>query len=234
MKKIFVVSDVHGHCEILKKALADAGFDKNNEEHLLICCGDYFDRGNENVEVLRFFEGLPNAVLLRGNHEDMLLKLLQTGQLLPHHYINGTLKTVESFFGKFAIDPATDTVDFTGKTRTVDRLTEFIEGTVDYFETEQYVFVHGWLPDGDFRQATPEQWAQARTKRWSEHYRGDAPIPGKTLICGHMPAVYAKLFDPSRGMGNYTPYYGNGMIAIDGATADSQLVNIIVLEDSLC
>lgn len=232
--KLFVLSDVHGHCALLKKALLDAGFDKNDPNHLLICCGDYFDRGSENAEVLQFFERLPHAVLLRGNHEDMLLKLLSTGKILPHHYINGTLQTVENFFDKYAIDPATDTVDFAGKTRVVDRLTEFIEGTVDYFETEHYVFVHGWLPAGDWRNASPEQWAEARKMRWSEYYNGDAPVPGKTLICGHMPAVYAKLFDPSRGIGNYTPYYGNGLIAIDGATADSQLVNVIVLEEEIC
>ena len=74
-KKIFVVSDVHGHCSLLNEALFNAGFDKDNEEHLLVCCGDYFDRGNENVEVLKFFERLKHKVLLRGNHEDLLMKV---------------------------------------------------------------------------------------------------------------------------------------------------------------
>jgi predicted phosphodiesterase len=44
VKKIFVVSDIHGHCTLLQKALERAGFDDANEDHLLICCGDYFDR----------------------------------------------------------------------------------------------------------------------------------------------------------------------------------------------
>lgn len=100
MKKLFVVSDVHGHCSLLKEALKEAGFDHNNADHLLVCCGDYFDRGNENVQVLQFFERLQHKVLLRGNHEDMLLKLLQTGRLLPHHYINGTFSTLKNFFWK--------------------------------------------------------------------------------------------------------------------------------------
>ena len=145
-KKLFVVSDVHGHCTLLKQALAEAGFDKENPDHLLICCGDYFDRGEENVEVLKFFEQLKHCVLLRGNHEDLLLKLLDTGMILPHNYINGTVQTLQNFFGIRAIDPTTSTVDFTGKTRTVDRLCEFIDSTLDYFETEHYVFVHSWIP----------------------------------------------------------------------------------------
>ena len=128
---------------------------------LLICCGDYFDRGDENMEVLKFFERVKNKVLLRGNHEDMLLKLLQTGKLLPHHYINGTISTLRNIFGKYSIDPVNDTIDFSGKTRIIDRICEFIEKTVDYYETENYVFVHGWLPEGaltpeDRQKASPE------------------------------------------------------------------------------
>lgn len=33
-KKIFVVSDVHGFYKLLESALCDAGFEKNNTEHL--------------------------------------------------------------------------------------------------------------------------------------------------------------------------------------------------------
>ena len=146
-KKIFVVSDVHGHCSLLKEALMKAGFDKDNQEHLLVCCGDYFDRGSENVDVLKFFERLKHKVLLRGNHEDMLLKIFETGKIMPHNYINGTMQTLSDFFGRYFVDPSNDTVDFSGQTRTVDRLCEFIDETVNYFETDKYVFVHGWLPD---------------------------------------------------------------------------------------
>ena len=109
-KKLFVVSDIHGHCTLLKEALKNAGFDSENEAHLLICLGDYFDRGDENKEVLKFFERLKHKVLLMGNHEELLLKLLETGKLLPHNYINGTVKTLENFFGKYFVDPVDDTI----------------------------------------------------------------------------------------------------------------------------
>ena len=142
-RKIFVVTDIHGHCLLLKNALEKAGFDNENEDHLLVCCGDYFDRGNENVEVLKFFERLKHKVLIRGNHEDMLLKIFETGKILPHNYLNGTMQTLVDFFGKYFIDPADDTVDFSGKTSTVKRICDFIGETVNYFETDKYVFVHG-------------------------------------------------------------------------------------------
>lgn len=236
MKKLFVVSDVHGYCTLLKAALQKAGFDKDNEDHLLICCGDYFDRGDENLEVLQFFERLKHKVLLRGNHEDMLLKLLQTGKLLPHHYINGTINTLKNIFGKYFVDPVDDTIDFSGKTRTVDRLCQFIEETVDYYETDRYVFVHGWLPEGaatpgQRAQAGKEAWAQARWVKWTEKYDGKPPLPDKTLICGHMPSFYAHAFDPTRGQKDASVFYGNGMIALDAGTRDSGQVNVLVLQE---
>lgn len=232
MKKLFVVSDVHGFYSLLKEALDRAGFDHNNEDHLLVCCGDYFDRGNENVQVLQFFERLQHKVLLRGNHEDMLLKLLQTGRLLPHHYINGTFSTLKNFFGKYSIDPTNDAIDFSGKTRIVDRVCEFIEETVDYYETEHYVFVHGWLPQNALtpqqrQTASAESWAKARWIKWTDRYDGTRPLPDKTLICGHMPTFFV----PGRGQKDSDIFYGNGFIAIDAGTADTKRVNVLVLEE---
>ncbi len=182
-KKLFIVSDIHGHFTQLKEALDQAGFDKNDPNHLLICCGDYFDRGNENVEVLQFFERLKHKVLLRGNHEDLLQKLLLTGKILPHNYINGTIQTLQNFFGKYFIDPIDDTIDFSGKTRTVDRICEFIDETVNYYETENYVFVHGWIPEScdtaDQRShASDAVWENARWIKWTDKYTGTPPLSG--------------------------------------------------------
>ena len=59
-KKLFVVSDIHGHYSLLKNALDRAGFDRNDPSHLLVCCGDYFDRRTQNLQVLRFFDCLDN------------------------------------------------------------------------------------------------------------------------------------------------------------------------------
>ena len=235
-KKLFVISDIHGYYTLMAEALEEAGFEKENENHFLVCLGDYFDRGPENREVLKFFERLKHRVLLRGNHEDLLIKLLQTGKIQPHNYINGTLSTLEEFFGKYFVDPVDDSIDFSGKTRTVDRICDFIDSTENYFETEKYVFVHGWLPDkcyssADLKAVTTEQWAEARKVRWSERYDGEKPLSDKTLVCGHMPTFFANTFDRSREKGSTDIFYGNGLIAIDAGTHDSKNLNVLVLED---
>ncbi|MBQ7044875.1 MAG: metallophosphoesterase [Clostridia bacterium] len=238
LKKIFVVSDPHGHCTLLENALNKAGFDNENKDHLLVCCGDYFDRGNENAQVLKFFERVKNKVLLRGNHEDLLLKLLQTGKVLPHNYINGTMITLENFFGKYFLDPVTDTIDFSGKTSTVNRICSFLEDTVNYFETENYVFVHGWLPpkencENDLKSVSDELWEKARWIKWTDAYSGQKPLRNKTLVCGHMPTFFAKKFDANRKENDADIFYGNGLIAIDAGTADTKTVNVLVIEDNL-
>lgn len=234
--KIFVVSDIHGHYTLLKEALDKVGFDKENSEHLIICCGDYFDRGEENLQVLRFFERLENKVLLRGNHEDMLYKLLITGKVLPHHYSNGTMNTLKEIFGKYSIDPADDSIDFSGKTRIVDRICDFIEKTVNFFETENYVFVHGWTAANcdtaeKRKSASDLAWEEARWQRWTERYKFTPPLSDKTLVCGHVPTFYANKFDPERPKNSADIFYGKGLIAIDAGTADSKQINVLVVED---
>ena len=233
MKKLFVISDIHGHYCLLKKALDKAGFDPKNPDHLLVGCGDYFDRGRENREVLQYLERVENKVLLRGNHEDLLLKLFNTGRFLPHNYINGTLVTLENLFGKYVIEPEGDRVDFSGQTRMVDRVCGFMEDMVQYFETEHYVFVHGWLPQYvSCRVATENDWEEARWVKWTQRYNGCPPLKDKILVCGHVPTFFTTKFD-GRSADNADIFYGNGLIAVDAGTFDSRQVNVLVLEDNL-
>ena len=54
MKKYFAVSDVHSFATELYKALSNKGFERDNPEHILIVCGDAFDRGQETLELFDF------------------------------------------------------------------------------------------------------------------------------------------------------------------------------------
>ncbi len=242
-KKIFVVSDVHGYYTLLKNALDNAGFDPENPDHLLICCGDYFDRGVENLKVLKYFERLKNKVLLRGNHEEMLLEIFKTEKLGTHNLLNGTVETINEFFGKYAIDPVTHKIDFSGQTRNLDRITDFILETVDYFETEHYIFVHGWLPcekkkDSysvikDWRSATEKQWSNSRWTKWVDAYLNCENMPEKILICGHCPSFYGNSFNKKRKKEDASLFYGNSLIVVDAGTYTSNQVNVLVIEDNL-
>ncbi|MBQ9083744.1 MAG: metallophosphoesterase [Clostridia bacterium] len=242
-KTIFAVSDIHGHYTQLKTALDRAGYCADDPSHLLVCCGDYFDRGSENLRVLKFFDFLDRKVLLRGNHEDMLLNLFRTGQLMPYHCTNGTVATVLEFFGKYSVD-GFDWIDFSGRTRMLDRVTDFIHGTHNYFETEHYVFTHGWLPttlsasgpmiDPAWRRASPERWIAARRARWTEMYPQCGRLPDRTLVCGHVPTCFAAELYPERRPEDFSILRKDGLIVLDAGTFSSGEVNVLVIPDEPC
>lgn len=76
---IFVTSDAHGHLRALDRALELAA---PGSDDIVYVLGDMVDRGPDPVGVLRLVHGLPHARVLLGNHEDMLLTALATGEQL--------------------------------------------------------------------------------------------------------------------------------------------------------
>lgn len=67
----YVISDIHGCYDELTALLVKIQF---NSEDLLVCAGDYIDRGSKNYEILTWLMHAPsNVVFLRGNHEEEYL-----------------------------------------------------------------------------------------------------------------------------------------------------------------
>lgn len=72
-KKIHHIGDVHGCYTALKEYFDNNGGLKDDECYIF--CGDYIDRGIENVEVIKFLLSIynkPNVLLLEGNHEQWI------------------------------------------------------------------------------------------------------------------------------------------------------------------
>lgn len=223
--KIFAVSDIHGYAGLLKEALENAGYDPSDGDHLLVCCGDIFDRGPENAEVLRFFERTERKVMIKGNHEERLLEILMTGRLKEHDISNGTADTIREFFGKYAVMDINEPVDFSGKTGTVDRICDLIGEMRDYYETKHYIFLHGWLPNengkilSNWRGADEKYWSVGRWTRWIKGCVMPGNNESKTIVCGHYRTPGTDIFK------------SDVFIAIDAGTDTSKKVNVLVLED---
>ena len=239
-KTLFVVSDIHGHYSLMKKALDDAGFEENNEDHIFICCGDLFDRGHENRRVYDFVRRLEHKVLIRGNHDDSLVEILTDKKANIYDLYNGMDITLEEFFGADSIGSYGElTLPKYGKM--AGKLCSLIDGMVDYYETEHYVFVHGWIPTDpyekpprlvkDWRNADRRAWHSARFSEWIALYGTSAMLPRKTIVCGHRPTRLGYRVDESRAPTDSSIFFGEGMIAIDAGTVRSGRVNILVLND---
>ena len=72
-KKIHHIGDIHGCWTALQQYFHQEGMLKDDEFYIF--CGDYIDRGIENVQVINFLLDIynrPNVLLLEGNHERWL------------------------------------------------------------------------------------------------------------------------------------------------------------------
>lgn len=238
--KLFVVSDVHGHYTELIKALDDVGFEPENEKHIFVCCGDLFDRGEENLQVYNFVKGLPRKILIKGNHEDILFHALKQGKITDLEKRNGTDITIMQLLGEGAVD-ANGNFDISKYASPIGDIKAFIKAMSDFHETQRYVFVHGWLPitvDGrrphinqSWRTDGASEWEEARWLEWQQLYSVGTTLEGKTIVCGHRPARLGYMFDCLREPDCSEPFYGDGMIAIDAGTVRSRRVNVLVLEN---
>jgi serine/threonine protein phosphatase 1 len=235
------------------KSLCDAGFDKNNDNHKIIVCGDLFDRMDETVLVYSFakeMDALGRLVYVMGNHESLLFDCVNDIKrgLIPgaHHFHNGTVKTICQLCGEsewIMYDPTwRDKI-----LSTMQPVLDWIKKTcVDYFEFGDFVFVHGWVPcyDGldDFRDATKHDWEQARWGNGMRMWANQAcRVEGKTVVCGHFHCSWGwshirqerKEFPPLNRADwekSFEPFVDDGIIAIDSCVAYTNKINCIVLE----
>ena len=251
-KKYYVVSDVHSFFNELMAALNENGFEKDNPDHILIVCGDLFDRGSQTVECFEFVKSLGDRfIYVKGNHETLLEDCVEefyAGRVPRlHHFHNGTIKTICQFCGEnewIVYDPTwRDKI-----CETMRPVLEWIdEKCVNYFEVGDYIFVHGWIPccNGldDFRSSTEADWEKARWENGMELWRYPlCRVKGKTVVCGHWHCSWGwshirqkrKEFPPKNRQGwekSFEPFVDDGIIAIDACTAYSGLCNVIVIEE---
>ena len=250
MAKLFVVSDTHSNYTALKNALEKAGFDPNNKDHWLIVCGDVFDRCDESVEILQFIMSLERKILVKGNHDILLEELCMREFPYSHDKSNGTFKTVVAF-GNF------NGRNFDECCRiTWNKLARYRELLVNYFETQNYIFVHSWIPTNVHFEGESKPWyQQGKTISWMEDWRNandveweeamwgnpfvraeqDLNKTGKTIVFGHWHCSTGH-----RMLGHcqdefeqaiWEPCYYKNTIGIDRCTAYTGEVNVLVLED---
>lgn len=242
----FVCSDPHSFTSIMKDALHKAGWRKYKEDQKIIICGDIFDRGPEPVEMYQFLKELGDKLIfVRGNHED-LFKEAYYEEFKPygmisswHHKHNGTDKTIYKLFNE-GLD---------------DEVLEWIfDKSIDYFETDHYIFVHGWIPCTEYdKWGNPltikyqpnwresDKWEYARWLNGMKMWKQGIIEPGKTIVCGHFHCGYGNLHyhdemtserdDDDEYYLSDHPFIDEGIIALDTCTALTKKVNVIKIED---
>ncbi len=239
--KYFVSADVHGFYNEWQSALTEKGFDINNPENKIIICGDLFDRGRQPREIIDFvLSHKDKIILIRGNHEDLMQEMIDRNYNTATDLLNGTAYTIVDLCPEWQVS------EFNlSKIAERTRLQEVLDMCVDYFETEHYIFIHGWIPiiencglyDSEWRSARKDRWEKARWANPVEMNRYKIYEPNKTIVCGHWhcstfwhehsPSKYSEFGENA----NFEPFITKNMIALDACTAYSRKVNVVVLED---
>ena len=249
--KLFVVSDIHGFYIEFKQALENAGFDENNPNHLLICCGDYLDRGPHPQEVIDYVTSLKNKILIKGNHEVLMRDCLSSGQYFHHDISNGTYRSI------MCLALASKNTPFFAACEMAEEKFRKLEKNLrNYYETENYIFVHSWIPtqvifEGEHKpwymrgksHSYMEDWRDANSVEWEEAMWGN-PFDmaenglnqtGKTIVFGHWHCSTGWARKEGRTEFKddaiFEPYFGDGYIAIDGCTAHTGKCNVLVIEE---
>lgn len=185
---IYVVSDIHGHEGRFQSILEQIQL---KPEDTLCVLGDVVDRHPGGIRILRKIMAMPNARMILGNHEYMMLRALgepyddnyDDGRAMEHWYRNGGRVTLESW------------MQFPETARR--EMLDWLLSLPLYLDVEagskQYKLVHGapvecYTPEPRYKN--PIHYAV-----WKRLGPEDA-LPGDyTLVFGHTPTVYYQ--DPS-------------------------------------
>ena len=197
----YVLSDIHGNEPRFDAILARIDL---QPEDMLYVLGDVVDRYPHGIRLLQRIMAMPNAKMLLGNHEYMLLRAMgvpyddnfDDGRAMAHWYRNGGRVTHDALLAL----PEQEREDMLAYLR---GLPLELEVTAAGWA---YRLVHGAPAasfDGDSRYCNPIHYAV-----W-KRLEQDAAFPGGTLIFGHTPTRYYQSDSPM------ALWYGEGKIGID-------------------
>ena len=180
---LYAIGDVHGCARTLDALLgalaADAGVPLGPSD-TLVFVGDYVDRGPDSPGVLDRVLALeadaagPAVVVLRGNHDQMMLDYATGVGDTELWWANGGRTTLDAYATR-------------GDLRLPEAHIDLLRRSGLVCEAEGYVFVHAGL---DPKKTVAENLADpdADVLLWTrEHLTADLSLWERPVVCGHTP-----------------------------------------------
>ena len=189
-ERIFLTSDIHGHYSMFEELLDKI---KLTKKDLLIILGDSCDRGPKTYELYKKYYDLEkegyNIKHLRGNHEDMLIKAMESGDN-DHWYRNGGEKTQKSFYNN---SESKDTLTFEEwlereGIKSVKWFVDWLDRIPIMISGEKNLFVHAAF---DTTKGEDEQ--EHRFLIWDRNDFWTNNRTGKAIYFGHTPSKDGKI-----------------------------------------
>jgi len=194
--RVIAIGDIHGCLPALETVMKLISPQK---EDIIITLGDYIDRG---MQVRECFDLLMNIaercrlVPILGNHDEMLLQLLEDSRFLLDWLGYGGTTTLYSFGVKRPEEIP-------------EKYIRFLRGCLPYYETSTHFFVHAnYLPDLPLEVQPTEvlRWQYLRDRQPGAH------ISGKKAIVGHTAQKTGEILDLGHLVCIDTCCYGGGYL----------------------
>lgn len=97
MSRNLVIGDIHGSYKAVKQIMERAAVMPNDR---LIFLGDYVDGWGQSPEVIDYLISLKSkysCIFIRGNHDDLLMRWLKTGEYTEEWFTHGGRLTMEHY-----------------------------------------------------------------------------------------------------------------------------------------
>ncbi|QTD41343.1 metallophosphoesterase family protein [Sporosarcina sp. Te-1] len=226
MRRTFVISDIHGEITAFTQLLNQIDYQPGIDQ--LILLGDYIDRGQDSKAVLDKVMLLheEGAIVLKGNHEDMMIKAFTSGEERPwRHWVdrNGGNETLRSYGfteEQYAVSPDISFERPQLASDDLEKHLEFILSLELYKEQDDFIFVHaGVNPETSLHETEERDFLWIRDP-FHNGYTGE-----KKVVFGHTPTKYLYKDDT-----NHSIYFGsNNIIGIDGGAVYGGQLNCLEL-----
>jgi serine/threonine protein phosphatase 1 len=211
--KTFVVGDIHGRRAQLDGLLKALPRDEVSDT--LVFLGDLIDRGPDApgvvCDVIELQRSNPeHVVVLRGNHEQMMLDFINEDSRLWLSPVTGGEQT----FQQYTISPlrAETEEDFENARRKVEESVppehlDFFRQMPLYYEDGYAIYVHAGLDHGKHpRDTDSHHLLWTRDEDFYKKYRG------KPCVFGHTPTTFLPLLGR---LGRHGIYISHSVIGID-------------------
>lgn len=101
---VYAIGDIHGRLDLLRQLEAKIQRDAaaiDADRRLIVCLGDYIDRGDNSRGVIEHLMSAPpetfERICLVGNHESYLLRFLDDSSVAANWLDNGGRETLSSY-----------------------------------------------------------------------------------------------------------------------------------------
>ncbi len=215
--RVYAIGDIHGRADLLGELVGRIAEDARRSAapaKRIVFLGDYVDRGPHSREVIDLvLDGLPggfDAITLKGNHEDFMLRFIEDARIGPGWLMNGGGATLLSYGAHMPDRGGTiERLDHLRRqlcANLPDRHLRFLHALRRWHIEGDYFFVHAGI-----RPGAPLDEQQDEDILWiREEFLDDAGDHGKIIVHGHTIARAPEV-RPNR-IGIDTGAYASGVL----------------------